>query len=99
MASGVSHFSTRRLLTRFFPVVLPYRFFLILSLLFSIQDFERTIDSPVGQPVVQILIDIFGPGGAKAMMALVIITVWSVDAVHFLAYRASRFADTSFISI
>ena len=74
--------------------MLRYRFFLILSLLFSIQDFERTIDSPVGQPVVQILIDIFGPGGAKAMMALVIITVWSVFATHFVAYRSGPFADT-----
>ncbi|KAL7411215.1 APA family basic amino acid/polyamine antiporter [Mrakia frigida] len=53
-----------------------FGFFLLLCLLFSIQDFDTTVNSEIGQPVVQILIDIFGRSGAKAMMALLIITVW-----------------------
>ena len=53
-----------------------FGFFLILSLLFSIQNFEKTVDSEVEQPVVQILIDIFGEKGAIALMTLVILCVW-----------------------
>lgn len=53
-----------------------FGFFLILALLFSIQDFERTVNSEVGQPVLQILIDIFGDKGAIALMTLVILCVW-----------------------
>lgn len=53
-----------------------FGFFLLISLLFSIQDFQRTVDSTVGQPVVQILIDVFGPNGAIALMTLVILCVW-----------------------
>lgn len=53
-----------------------FGFFLILSLLFSIQDFETTVSSKIGQPVVQILIDIFGNNGAIALMALVMVCIW-----------------------
>lgn len=53
-----------------------FGFFLILSLLFSIQDFDQTVNSEVGQPVLQILIDIFGNRGAVALMTLVILCVW-----------------------
>lgn len=53
-----------------------FDFFLVVSLLFSIQDFASTQDSEVGQPVIQILIDIFGEPGAIALMVLVIVCVW-----------------------
>ena len=53
-----------------------FGFFLILSLLFSIQDFPNTVDSEVGQPVIQILVDIFGPKGAIALTTLIILCVW-----------------------
>ncbi|KAG8530248.1 uncharacterized protein KY384_004749 [Bacidia gigantensis] len=53
-----------------------FGFFLMISLLFSIQDFDKTVDSDVGQPVIQILIDIFGPNGAIVLMTLVILCVW-----------------------
>ena len=53
-----------------------FGFFLIISLLFSIQDFQGTVDSSVGQPVLQILIDIFGNKGAIALMTLIIVCVW-----------------------
>lgn len=53
-----------------------FGFFLIISLLFSIQNFDATVKSEVGQPVVQILIDIFGDSGAIVLMVLVMICVW-----------------------
>lgn len=53
-----------------------FGFFLILSLLFSIQDFQGTVSSEIGQPVVQILIDIFGNNGAIALMTLVMVCIW-----------------------
>ena len=53
-----------------------FGYFLILSYLFSIQDFDRTINSEYGQPILQILVDIFGKDGAIILMTLVIICVW-----------------------
>lgn len=53
-----------------------FGFFLLVSLLFSIQDFDKTVDSGVGQPVLQILIDVFGNKGAIALMTLIIVCVW-----------------------
>ncbi|OCK80863.1 APA family basic amino acid/polyamine antiporter [Lepidopterella palustris CBS 459.81] len=53
-----------------------FGFFYLLSLLFSIQDFANTVASPVGQPVLQIFIDVFGTKGAIALMTLVILCVW-----------------------
>lgn len=53
-----------------------FGFFLLVSLLFSIQDFERTVGSEYEQPVLQILVDIFGESGALALMTLIIICVW-----------------------
>lgn len=42
--------------------------FLILGLLFSIQDYDGTVSSPTGQPVTQILLDTVGEKGAIALM-------------------------------
>lgn len=53
-----------------------FGFFLLVCLLFSIQDFAGTVTSTVEQPVLQILIDIFGDDGAIILMTLVIICVW-----------------------
>lgn len=53
-----------------------FGFFVILSLLFSIQDFDTTVASEIEQPVVQILIDIFGNAGAIALMTLVMVCVY-----------------------
>lgn len=50
--------------------------FLILSLLFSIQDFPTTLNSTYSQPVLQILLDIFGETGATVLFTLVIVCVW-----------------------
>ena len=53
-----------------------FGFFLLVSLLFSIQDFDKTVASDIGQPVLQILIDVFGKKGAIALMTLIIVCVW-----------------------
>jgi hypothetical protein len=42
--------------------------FLILSLLFSIQDYGSTVASPTGQPVTQIFLDTVGKNGAIVLM-------------------------------
>jgi amino acid transporter len=46
--------------------------FLILGLLFSIQDLEATIGSATGQPVAQIFLDTVGEKGAIVLMVIVI---------------------------
>lgn len=46
--------------------------FLILGLLFSIQDLDATVRSTTGQPVTQIFLDTVGPKGAIALMVIVI---------------------------
>jgi hypothetical protein len=42
--------------------------FLILGLLFSMQDYDTTITSPTGQPVTQIFLDTVGEKGAIVLM-------------------------------
>jgi hypothetical protein len=42
--------------------------FLILGLLFCIQDYESTIASPTGEPVTQIFLDTVGEKGAIVLM-------------------------------
>ena len=46
--------------------------FLILGLLFSIQDLDTTLNSPTGQPVTQIFLDTVGSKGAIVLMIIVI---------------------------
>lgn len=53
-----------------------FGYFLILSYLFSIQNFETTLDSEYEQPILQILVDVFGKDSAIVLMTLVIICVW-----------------------
>ncbi|BGP16844.1 hypothetical protein JCM10213_003336 [Rhodosporidiobolus nylandii] len=52
-----------------------FGFFYLVSLLFSIQDFDRTLNSDVGQPVLQILVDVFGRDGATVAFTLIILCV------------------------
>ncbi|KAF3939037.1 hypothetical protein ABW19_dt0206955 [Dactylella cylindrospora] len=53
-----------------------FGFFIMLSFLFSIQDFDRTISSDYGQPVLQIFVDCFGENGAIGLFTVIIICVW-----------------------
>ena len=73
-----------------------FGFFLLLCLLFSIQDFDTTVASQVGQPVLQILLDIFGEDGAIVLFTLIIICVWhcglfSVTSNSRMMYSFSKF--------
>lgn len=69
-----------------------FGFFLILCLLFSIQDFDTTVASEVGQPVLQILLDIFGDDGAIALFTLVIICVWHCGLFSMTSNSRMMFA-------
>ena len=46
--------------------------FLILGLLFSIQNLDATVKSETGQPVTQIFLNTVGPKGALVLMIIVI---------------------------
>ena len=47
--------------------------FYILSLLYSIQNLNATINSSVGQPVIQIFIDVFGETGGLAAFSIILV--------------------------
>ena len=42
--------------------------FLILGLLFAMQDYDSTVNSPTGEPVAQIFLDTVGVNGAIVLM-------------------------------
>lgn len=69
-----------------------FGFILIVSLLFSIQDFATTVNSSVGQPVLQILIDIFGDSGAIALMTLVMVCIWHCGLFSMTSNSRMMFA-------
>ncbi|KAG0140423.1 hypothetical protein CROQUDRAFT_665184 [Cronartium quercuum f. sp. fusiforme G11] len=51
-----------------------FGFGVLLAFLFSIQDFQSTLTSP--QPVLQIMIDVFGLKGAQVAITLIVLCVW-----------------------
>ncbi|KXN91535.1 Amino-acid permease BAT1 [Leucoagaricus sp. SymC.cos] len=63
--------------------------YLILGLLFSIQDLDKTIASETGQPVTQIFLDTVGENGAIVLMVIVI------GAMYFCGYVRQTFSITS----
>jgi len=69
-----------------------FGFFLLVSLLFSIQNFATTVNSNVGQPVLQILIDIFGDSGAIALMTLVMVCIWHCGLFSMTSNSRMMFA-------
>ncbi|KAI1346071.1 amino acid/polyamine transporter I [Xylaria sp. FL0043] len=64
----------------------------LLSFLFSIQDFENTISSVYSQPVLQILIDIFGEDGALVLFSLIILCVWHCGLFSMTSNSRMMFA-------
>ena len=50
--------------------------FLLLGLLFSIQDFDGVLGAKTGQPVAQIFIDAVGNNGAIALMVIIIVAMY-----------------------
>jgi amino acid transporter len=53
-----------------------FGFFVLMAFLFSIQDFDNTLASAYGQPVLQIFVDCLGEDGAIVLFTLIIICVW-----------------------
>jgi hypothetical protein len=48
-----------------------FGFFVLMAFLFSIQDFDRVLDSAYRQPVLQILVDVAGEDGALVLFTLI----------------------------
>jgi amino acid transporter len=48
-----------------------FGFFVLMALLFSVQDFEGVLGSAYGQPVLQILVDVAGEDGALGLFTLI----------------------------
>ncbi|KAH8803093.1 amino acid/polyamine transporter I [Xylogone sp. PMI_703] len=70
-----------------------FGFFVILSFLFSIQNFDNTVNSErFQQPVLQILVDIFGDDGAVVLMSLIIICVWHCGLFSMTSNSRMMFA-------
>ncbi len=69
-----------------------FGWFYILCLLFSIQDFDRTVSSSYGQPVLQIFVDVFGEDGAVVAMTLVMICVWHCGLFSLTSNSRMMFA-------
>ncbi|KAI0473302.1 amino acid/polyamine transporter I [Xylariaceae sp. FL0804] len=64
----------------------------LLSFLFSIQDLQATINSQYDQPVLQILVDIFGQQGALVLFSLIIICVWHCGLFSMTSNSRMMFA-------
>ncbi|KAI1359204.1 amino acid/polyamine transporter I [Xylaria arbuscula] len=64
----------------------------LLSFLFSIQDFQGTINSAYEQPVLQIFIDVFGEDGALALFSIIIICVWHCGLFSMTSNSRMMFA-------
>lgn len=69
-----------------------FGFFLLLCLLFSIQDFDTTVNSSYGQPVLQIFVDVFGDDGAVVLMCLAMICIWHCGLFSMTSNSRMMFA-------
>ncbi|KAF4625925.1 hypothetical protein G7Y89_g12237 [Cudoniella acicularis] len=69
-----------------------FGFFVLLSFLFSIQNFENTVGSTYSQPVLQILVDVFGDDGAVVLMCLIMICVWHCGLFSLTSNSRMMFA-------
>ncbi|KAI2621317.1 amino acid/polyamine transporter I [Xylaria nigripes] len=64
----------------------------LLAFLFSIQDLEATLAPKHGQPVLQILLDVFGEDGALALFTLIIVCVWHCGLFSMTSNSRMMFA-------
>jgi amino acid transporter len=70
-----------------------FGFFVLMSFLFSIQNFENTVNSVrFQQPVLQIFVDIFGDDGAVVLMCLIMICVWHCGLFSMTSNSRMMFA-------
>ncbi|KAH6612230.1 amino acid/polyamine transporter I [Chaetomium sp. MPI-SDFR-AT-0129] len=69
-----------------------FGFFVLMALLFSVQDFERTLGSAYGQPVLQILVDVAGENGALGLFCLILVCVWHCGLFSMTSNSRMMFA-------
>jgi amino acid transporter len=70
-----------------------FGFFVICSFLFSIQNFDNTVNSVrFQQPVLQIFDDIFGDDGAVVLMCLIMLCVWHCGLFSLTSNSRMMFA-------
>ncbi|RAO71161.1 uncharacterized protein BHQ10_007173 [Talaromyces amestolkiae] len=71
-----------------------FGFFLLLCLLFSIQDFAATVDPTqnYGQPVFKIFVDVFGESGALGLISIIILCVWHCGLFSLTSNSRMMFA-------
>ncbi|EPE02660.1 apc amino acid permease [Ophiostoma piceae UAMH 11346] len=69
-----------------------FGFFVLMAFLFSIQDFSATLSSQYSQPVLQILIDVFGEKGALAVFSFIMICVWHCGLFSMTSNSRMMFA-------
>jgi amino acid transporter len=69
-----------------------FGWFYMLCLLFSIQDFDRTIGSEYAQPVLQIFVDVFGKTGAVVAASLVLVCIWHCGLFSLTSNSRMMFA-------
>ncbi|ERT00394.1 APC amino acid permease [Sporothrix schenckii 1099-18] len=69
-----------------------FGFFVLMAFLFSVQDFEGTITSQYGQPVLQIFVDVFGEDGALAVFSIIMICVWHCGLFSMTSNSRMMFA-------
>ncbi|OIW23424.1 amino acid transporter [Coniochaeta ligniaria NRRL 30616] len=69
-----------------------FGFFVVLTYLFSIQDFDRTLNSEYGQPVLQIFVDVAGERGALAMFSVIMVCVWHCGLFSMTSNSRMMFA-------
>lgn len=69
-----------------------FGFFVLMAFLFSIQDFATTVSSQYSQPVLQILLDVFGEKGALAIFSIIMICVWHCGLFSMTSNSRMMFA-------
>jgi amino acid transporter len=69
-----------------------FGFFVIMAFLFSIQNFANTVNPPVGQPILQILVDVFGENGAIVLFTLIMVCVWHCGLFSLTSNSRMMFA-------
>jgi amino acid transporter len=69
-----------------------FGFFVLMAFLFSIQDFDRVLDSAYRQPVLQILVDVAGEDGALVLFTLIMVCVWHCGLFSMTSNSRMMFA-------
>ncbi|CAN8105729.1 unnamed protein product [Discula destructiva] len=69
-----------------------FGFFVLMAFLFSIQSFADTLDNEYSQPVLKILVDVFGENGALAVFSIIMICVWHCGLFSMTSNSRMMFA-------